>query len=257
MNYLKLVLIAIILIGCKKKSFADNIVLTNDHKIDMKFQEFNEGLDENSSSLIYVGKAKSSIALKYFRLDIPQPPQHYFLKNADEKNDSTIFRNLKDRFFNGDFNRIIYTDNEVKFDSLTKEKLEIIVKYRDTIPHFVIDSTRNIKAYKAFPVFVKNISDRKLKMVVDNFPGFAILNKNKKWQLIRNNNFYICGDTMYSHRYWVLEPNEIIVYAVNHFYGNQKARFKIGLTPTFFSEEFDGKINPKIIKEQTDLYLIK
>ena len=131
------------------------------------------------------------------------------------------------------------------------------MKPNDTIPHFVIDSARNIKAYQSFPVFVKNISGKKLKMVVESFPGFAILNENKKWQIIRNNSFYICGDAMYKHKYWVFNPNEIIVYAVNYFHGNQKAHFKIVLTPTFFSEEFDGTIDPKIIKKQRDAYFIK
>ena len=56
MNYLRLLFIALLLVGCKKKTFADDIVLTNNHKIDMKIQEFNEGIHEYGSTIIYIGK---------------------------------------------------------------------------------------------------------------------------------------------------------------------------------------------------------
>jgi hypothetical protein len=258
MNYLKLFLLSIILIGCKKKTFADDIVLINNSTIEMKFQKFNEGIDEYGSSIIYIGNIKDSIPIKYYDSLFPPPPRPIgYLRTLKEINDSIIFSKLRDKYFHGDFERIKFSDQPVKFDSLTHNLLEIVVKPNDTIPHFVIDSARSIKAYKSFPVFLKNISGKKLKMVVDNFPGFAILNANKKWQIIRNNSFYICGDAMYNQKYWVLNPDEIIVYAVNHFHGKHKAHFKIGLTPTFFSEEFEGNIDPKIIEKQRDAYFIK
>lgn len=42
MNYLKLFLFSIILIGCKKKSFADDITLVYPKNTEMRIQEFNE-----------------------------------------------------------------------------------------------------------------------------------------------------------------------------------------------------------------------
>ncbi len=260
MNYLRLLLIALLLVGCKKKTFADEIVLTTNHKIKMKIQEFNEGIGEYGSSIIYIGKIQDSIPIKYYDSMFPPPPAPPtigHIKTQKEINDSIIFNRMRDKYFHSEFDRLKFSDKPVKFDSLTHDLLEIVVKPNDTIPNFVIDSAINIKAYKSFPVFVKNISGKKLKMVVDSFRGFAILNENKKWQIIRNNSFYICGDAMYKHKYWVFNPSEIIVYAVNYFHGNQKAHFKIGLTPTFFSEECDGTIDPKIIKKQRDAYFIK
>lgn len=249
MKILKHLFIILIVCSCKEKTFADDIVLSTNSKIKMKFQAFNEGLDENNSSMIYKGKQKDSIPLKYFLL-YPKPPELYYLKTANQKKDSINHENFVKRFFNSDFKGIIRSDEKIKFDSLTKENLKIVVKHTDTIPHFVIDSTNKIKAYKAYPVFVKNISGKNLKMVIDQLPGIVILNEENKWQIIKNDSFYICGNSDFRQGYWILKPDEIIVYAVNHFKGKQKVRFRIGLTSTFLSEEFEGNINPEIIKKQ-------
>ena len=63
MKIIKLLFFILIIVSCKEKTFADNIVLTTDSKLEMKFQKFNEGLDENTSPLIYVGKIKNTIPL--------------------------------------------------------------------------------------------------------------------------------------------------------------------------------------------------
>jgi hypothetical protein len=256
MKHLKYLILLLLIFSCKEKTFADDIVLFNDFDIKMKFQEFNEDSFENSSPLIYRGELKDSIALKYFLL-YPKPPEIYNLKTAKQKEDSIAHEKYQSRFFNGDFPDFISSNDDIKFDSLTKDNLQIIVKNRDTIPHFVIDSTKNIKAYKAYPVFIKNISGKDLKMVIDQFPGIVILNEENKWQIIKNDSFYVCGNSKFKPGYWVLKPDEIIVYAVNHFKGKQKAKFKIGLTPTYLSEEFEGNIDPKIIRKQRDKWIIK
>ena len=260
MNYLKLLFIVLLLVGCKKKTFADDIVLTYNYKIEMKIQEFNEGIHEYGSSIIYIGKMQDSIPIKYYdsMFSAPPPPRPLgYVKTLKDINDSLVLNKMRDKYFHSAFDRMKFSNKPVKFDSLTHDLLKIVVKPNDTIPHFILDSARSIKAYKSFPVFIKNISGKKLKMVADRFPGFAILTENKKWQIIRNNSFYICGDAMFNRKYWVLEPDEIIVYAVNHFQGNQKSKFKIGLTSAFFSEEFEGTINPKIIHKQRDAYFIE
>ena len=260
MKIIKLLFFILIIVSCKEKTFADDIVLTTDSKIEMKFQEFNEGVDENTSPLIYVGKIKDTIPLKYYFL-YPKPPQIYSSKTTKEINDSIAKETFQNRFFHGDyvdeFKRVVFSNENVKFDSLSKDNLQIIVKNKDTIPKFFLDSMSQLKAYKAFPVFIKNISGKKLKMVVDQFPGIVVLNKENKWQIIKNDSFYVCGNSGFKPGYWILEPDEIAVYAINHFQGKQKARFKIGLTQTFLSEEFEGNINPKIIRNQRDEWIIK
>ena len=45
MNYLKLFLLSIILIGCKKKTFADDIVLTNNSKEALTDDHLKEFID--------------------------------------------------------------------------------------------------------------------------------------------------------------------------------------------------------------------
>lgn len=60
-----------LIISCKEKTFADDIILKNDSDVPMKFQEFNEGLDDAGSSIIYIGKSKGEIPIKYYPSFIP------------------------------------------------------------------------------------------------------------------------------------------------------------------------------------------
>lgn len=64
MNYLKLLLISIVLIGCKKKTFADDIVLNFPKNEKLIFQQFNEGIGESGTGIIYIGKEKTNIDVK-------------------------------------------------------------------------------------------------------------------------------------------------------------------------------------------------
>ncbi|QOW11089.1 hypothetical protein Q73A0000_12340 [Kaistella flava (ex Peng et al. 2021)] len=257
MNYLKLFLFSIILIGCKKKSFADNIVLTNNNKIDMKFQEFNEGIGEYGSSIIYIGKIKDFIPIKYYvSMFAPPPPPRPlgYVKTEKDINDSIVFNRMRDKYFHSEFGRMQFSNKPVKFDSLTHDLLEIVVKPNDTIPHFILDSSRNIKAYQSFPVFVKNISGRKITLREYQSLGIFVLNKKNKWQLIWNDNAFVCGDDMLNRRYWILNPNEIIVFSVNYFKGEMKTKFKVGLSDSFLSKEFEGNINPKLFEKQSRIF---
>ncbi|MBF8457937.1 hypothetical protein IV494_12185 [Kaistella sp. G5-32] len=257
MKYWFILILGFILIGCKKKSFADNIVLTNNNKIDMKFQKFNEGIGEYGSSIIYIGKLKDSIPIKYYvsMFSPPPPPRPFgYVKTEKDINDSIIFNRMRDKYFHSEFDRMQFSNKPVKFDSLSHDLLEIVVKPNDTIPHFVIDSARNIKAYKSFPVFVKNISGRKIILPENESLGTFVLNKKNKWQLIWNDNAFVCGDNMLNRRYWTLNPEEIIIFSVNYLKGEMKTKFKVGLSYYFFSAEFEGNINPKLFEKQTRIF---
>ena len=259
MNYLNLFLLPIILIGCKKKTFADDIVLTNNSKIETKFQEFNEGVDEYGSSIIYVGKIKDSIPIKYYdsMFPAPPPPPNFYLKTESDKKDSIVFNEMRKKYFLDDFDRIQFSTKPIKFDSLTNDILEIVVKPKDTIPHFAIDSTNKIKAYKSFPVFIKNISGKKLILPEMKSLATFVHNKNDNSQLIWNDNAFICGDSTFNRRFWILNPDEVIIFSVNYFQGKEKTKFRIGLTYYFLSEEFEGYINPKLFEQQRMVYEIK
>ena len=259
MKSLKLIFLLMILMGCKKNTFADNIVLVDGSKIEMKFQNFNEGIDEHGSSVIYVGELKDSILVKYFdsMFPPPPPPPNFYLKTEREKKDSALLNQMRKKYFLDDFDRIQFSDKPVKFDSLTNNNLEVIIKPNDTIPHFVIDSANQIKAYKSFPVFLRNVSGKKLILPEMKSLATFVLNNNKKWQLIWNDNAFVCGDSMFDRRYWILNPGEIIVFSMNYFQGKQKAKFKIGLSDYFFSEEFEGHINPLLFQNQRKFYEIE
>lgn len=259
MKNLKLLFLLIVLSMCKKNTFADNIVLVDGSKIEMKFQTFNEGLAEYGSSLIYVGEIKDSIPVKYYEsmFPPPPPPPNFYLKTEREKKDSAVFNQMRRKYFQDDFDRIQFSDKVVNFDSLTNNNLEVIVKPKDTIRHFALDSVGKIKAYKSFPVFVRNISGKKLIMPEMKSLATFILNKNNKWQLIWNDNAFVCGDSMYNRRYWILNPGEIVVFSVNYFHGTEKTKFKVGLSHNFLSEEFEGFINPAVLKKQRIIYEVK
>ena len=105
MNYLKLLLISIVLIGCKKKTFADDIVLVYPKNSEMKIQEFNEDLDEFGQNLIYIGKENLEIDVKYFKDIIPIPERFQKLNESNEaykkriKNSEDSLNTLMKPFF--------------------------------------------------------------------------------------------------------------------------------------------------------------
>lgn len=138
----------------------------------------------------------------------------------------------------------------VDYDSINAKNLQIVVKPNDTIPHFVLDENRNIKAYKSFPMFVKNISGKSLILKNENLFATFGFNQRKKWQVVWNNNFYICGYFNGTYNYFILEPDEIIVFAIYHFTGKQKTKLRIGMSDDLYSKEFEGFINPKVFKDQ-------
>ncbi|MCY0969002.1 hypothetical protein [Chryseobacterium wangxinyae] len=156
-----LLILTVLLIGCKKeKSFADDIVLSFPKDEKLTFQQFNEGIGENGTGIIYIGKDTTNIEVKYFQsmIPAPPPPPGYELDSFDIGK-----QKIMSSYFHDAFNRMKHSDKPVRFDSLSENNVKIVAKIKDTIPKYAYNyDTRTLKKYKAFPVFIKNISGRKL-----------------------------------------------------------------------------------------------
>lgn len=136
------------------------------------------------------------------------------------------------------------------FDSLTNKNLSIIVKEKDTIPFYTSNyETNEIKKYKAFPVFIKNISSKTLKIPVQAKGVALYVFNNEKFQFIRNSNYMICGTVTNFNPYFELKPNEILVYSFVHLKKGEKRKAKIVFFKAF-SSDFEISIDKNIIKNQ-------
>ena len=140
--------------------------------------------------------------------------------------------------------------SDISFDLLSNKNLEIIVRENDTIPLYKkIMGTTDIKTYKAFPVFIKNISNKILKIPETlTTASLYFQNNEKKFQYLRNSNYMICG-TRYEPRYFELKPNEILIYAYPYLKKGKKRKAKINFYDAS-SKEFEISIDEKIIKNQ-------
>lgn len=95
-------MILVFIIGCKEeKTFADDIVLSFPKETEMKFQKFNEGLEEYSSSIIYIGKVKDTIPVKYYPSIYlaPTPLPGFKLKTKKETEDSITLSEIRKKYF--------------------------------------------------------------------------------------------------------------------------------------------------------------
>lgn len=271
MNYLKILLISTLLIGCKEKTFADKISLVFPKNTEMKIQGFNEDMDEGGQDLIYIGKENPEIEVRYFSDIIYnlEPFQKLTERNAErikKSKDSinsfmkTFFRSEELKTFDGkkeyvidsltDSNFDIISD-DFPYDLLSNKNLEFIVKEKDTIPLYkkVMGKTE-VKTYKAFPIFIKNISKEILKIPTNSDVSFYFENNEKKNQFLRNSNYMICGMGEQV-RYFELKPNEILIYAYPFFKKGTEQKAKIKFYNTS-SKEFEISIDDKIIYSQRD-----
>lgn len=150
-----------------------------------------------------------------------------------------------------------YIEKPIVFDSLSEKNVKIITKIQDTIPRYAFNyETGSIKKYKAFPVFIKNISGRKLLLPeLKNLP-LAFLNDKNKWQTIWNDNSSICGDSRWQYRYWEFNPNEIMILSVNYLTGKKQGKFKIW-TGNSSSNEFTMNYDEQVIKNQSHYLEVK
>ncbi|MDV7696639.1 hypothetical protein N6B72_06890 [Chryseobacterium soli] len=245
----------LLLLSCKKeKSFADKIILHYDHGEKLSFQQFNEGIDETGSSIIYVGKDTSSINVKYFMgmMDPPPPPPGSYADSTYREDQEMLSRFLYNRF-----GRIKFSEKPVVFDSLSKQSVEIGYNINDTIPKYVYNlEMGTLKKYKAFPVFVKNISGKKLILHEFKSLPLAVLNDQQKWQILSNDNALICGDSRSQYRYWEFNPNEIMVLSVNFLEGKDKGKFKICFHD-YCTEVFLMNYDKSIIERQRNRFELK
>lgn len=251
MNRVLLILI-ILITSCKeKKSFADDIVLNFPKSEKLTFQNFNEGINESGSGIIYIGKPKNNIKVKYYQSMIPAPPPP-----PDYPIDSSYLINNKvlDNYFHGKFKRMKYSNKPISFDSLSENNIQIVVKPHDTIAKYAYNNeTETIKKYKAFPVFIKNISGRKLLLTEFKTFPLVILNAKNKWQMIWNDNAYVCGDSRWEYHYWEFEPNEIMIISTNYLTGKDDGKFKIW-TGNSSSTEFTMKYDKSVINKQRRIF---
>ena len=199
-----LLLVSLLIISCKEKTFADDITLEFPKNTKMKIQEFNEDLDEFGTEIIYFGKHNKKIDVKYYENSCPPPIEI----NETEKSYIHLLpyfrkQNLKQ-------GETYYKEMSQELNS---KNLEIIVKVNDTIPLYKNNGFKNkLKKYKAFPVFIKNISSKTLKIPVTTIFSFLFFkNENNKWQSVRNSRYMIEGYGNENHPFFELKPNEILV----------------------------------------------
>ncbi|MFC4165066.1 hypothetical protein ACFOWU_15465 [Epilithonimonas zeae] len=245
----------------KEKTFADDIVLTFPKDTKMKTQEFNEDSNEGGENLIYNGKIKSNIDVKYYEnlLSPPPPPRDKF---ESEKEYSSRIKKLEDSllkekntFFRNEEFPFSYSKNNDS-DSLSNKNLQIVVKENDTIPLYKKDfNTKIIKKYYAFPVFIKNISDKILRIPTESkSTALYIYDDNlDKFYFARNSNYMICGIVGGIYSYIELKPNEILIYSYPYFKSGTKRKAKMKFYKAY-SKEFQISIDEKILKNQYNKY---
>lgn len=261
MKTLSFVLILLFLIGCKEeKTFADDIVLSFPKDTKMKIQEFNEDSNEGGENLIYIGKIKSNIEVKYYKNIISEPPppptefesQKDYLIRLQKLNDS--LSHIKSEYFKNAEIKIRETKDSF-IDSLSNKNLEIIIKENDTIPLYKQDFyTKAIKKYSAFPIFIRNISDKILRIptTINSNPFLYIFdNEAKAFFFTKNYSYWFCGTGTDYNSYFELKPNEILVYAYPYFKSGTKQKAKMKFYNAS-SKEFEISIDEKIIKNQRD-----
>lgn len=255
MKTLLVTILLLFLICCEKKiSFPDDIILNFPKNEKLTFEKFNEGVGESGTGLIYIGKDTSSIDGKYFQAMIPLPP---LPPTLDRIRTNSIREKLLSKYFYPSLDRIQVSDLPVTFDSLSQKDLKIVIKIQDTIPKYTYNfETGKLKKYKSFPVFVKNISGRKLR-----FPEFknlplALFNNKNEWQIIWNDNALTCGNGRWNYSYWEFQPNEIIILSVNFLTGKEKGTFKIKFGDAS-SKSFLMNYDKKAIDNQRDYFETK
>jgi len=259
MKFLFYILISLVLLSCnKEKSFADDIVLNFPKDENLSFQKFNEDGSQMGTSLLYIGKDTSVVDVKYYRNILPlvlPPPKKD--ENAEDymlarKHFEDSIQNVYKDFFKRETIKILETKKDL-YDSLIDKKLSIIVKEKDTIPLYTRNyETDEMKKYKAFPVFIKNVSTETLKIPADAKSVALYVLNGKQFQYIRNSDYLICGMGPPTNPYFELRPNEILIYSFPHMKKGEKRMAKI----SFFkakSKEFEISLDEEIIKKQRSI----
>lgn len=258
-----LIFTSLLIICCREKNFADDITLEFPKNTKMKIQEFNEDLDEMGSEIIYLGNRKNNIDVKYYIGIIPPPPkikkkgesENDYKKRMQNENDS--IHNIQKPYFRNQQIKLFYSKN-IPVDSINNKTIEVIANINDTIPLYKNNGFENkLKKYKAFPVFIKNISNKTLKIPTESkgVAFYAFDNDRKNFYYLRNSNYMICGYGLENRPYFELKPNEILVYAYPFFKKGKIHKAKVKFYDAS-SKEFNISIDDKIIEDQRNRYIM-
>ncbi len=255
MKALYIIFIAVLCLQCKKEEkISVGIVFQYDKSMPMKFQKFNEGENEQGGRVIYYGHPPPTVPVKYYFKGIaaPPPPPGY---KASKPSSFDIQRDsLIGKYFNG-FLDINFDDKDPQDDSLNNKNFIVEARYTDTIPLYTIPVGKNtIKTYKAFPVFIKNISGKDLKIKEhEMLPAYEILNQDKKWQVIFN---YSTSDVSCFPEDWrfvfSFKNGFYMIMGIPFLHGSYKTKMRIRLGYAK-SNEFDVSVDPGIFKKQKRL----
>lgn len=251
-----------VVLSCHEKSYADTISFEYPQNSTMKIQAFNASDDGYFSNLFYIGPYQAKINVKYFLSPFPPPPIPFKEGESAKEHDlrvSNYLDSLKtviNPFFN--YHKL-NVKNDLRFpmiDSLNNKNFSIVVKQNDTIPLYKkAYGSDSIKAYKAFPVFIKNISAKTINFPLATEIGLSIL-QSKKWWYIRNNNQMTCGTGRDKILYIELKPNEIMAYAIPFFKKGKKNNFRVEFY-NIHSQEFELSIDKNIIIQQRQMISVE
>lgn len=250
MNKFLLILI-VLLTACKEeKNLTEDIVLDFPKDEKLTFQEFNEDLTHRGTSLIYIGQIRPQIVVKYYKYIMP-PVTPY---NDDIQNSKTR-KKIEDSielsqqsFFKTEKIKILET-NEVFAASLNSKNLSILVREKDTIPLYKqYYKTNEIKRYKAFPVIIKNISTKVLKIPTDAKSVDLWILNNTQFRYVRNSNYIFRGSELQKISYFELKPDEILIYSCPYFKKGEKRKAKIKFG-TAESNEIEISVDENIIRK--------
>ena len=198
MKIIKLLFFILIIVGCKEKTFADDIVLNFDKTENLTIQKFNEDVNEMGTNLIYFGKIDSPIDVKYYLNLFKEPlPPTSNAENEQVKKaylfEENLIRKKGKQYFRTEEVPLLSTEDYIA-DSITNKNLSIIVKEKNTIPLYKRDYQSNeIKKHKAFPVFIKNISNKTLKIPNEFYRIALFVDFNNSFQLVRNSEHLVLG----------------------------------------------------------------
>lgn len=251
-----LLILTVLFIGCKdEKSFADDIVFSFPKDEKLTIQKFNEDGNEEGTNLLYKGAILPKIEVKYFKDVLSEPPPPPKINETEKKYSERIndFRDslnhIKSPYFRNEEIEILETKEDF-YDSLSNKNILIIVKENDTIPLYKRDyRTDEIKKHKAFPVYIKNISNKTLKIPIEASGVALYISNEKQFQYIKNNDYYVCITGLPTNSYFELKPNEILIYSFPHLKKGEKQKAKISFYNAL-SKEFEISVDEKIISTQ-------
>ncbi|KGT09347.1 hypothetical protein NV63_08410, partial [Elizabethkingia anophelis] len=99
--------LSILFLQCKKEEkLSDGITFQFDKSVPMKYQEFNEGLDEYNGSVIYIGHMPKKCFYKILFKRYYDPPsslsdKKIIFRKKKYKQDERKYDLMKQKYFNG------------------------------------------------------------------------------------------------------------------------------------------------------------